>query len=265
MIDSTASRVAESRRIAAQVAEREEFLPTPLQKPPLSLRSWLPSLWKHAKRGELHIAPLSRRGNAGVEILSLDRGPGIQNIGQSLVDGHSTVGTAGTGLGAIQRLSDEFDIYSQPGKGTVLVSQILAKPLMESGREPAQDPSRGFAIGVTSRPLSGESVSGDAWSVKFGEKGTLIMVADGLGHGLSAADASGAAVDAFCRSTNPSPVELVQAIHAALRGTRGAAVAVASVEPGHGHVRFSGVGNIAGVVIMGVALGSAKAYAMVSP
>ncbi len=60
-------------------------------------------------------------------------------------------------------------------------------------------------------------------------------------------------------SMNPLPVELVQTIHAALRGTRGAAVAVASVEPGQGHVRFSGVGNIAGVV-----LGSAKAYAMVS-
>jgi hypothetical protein len=85
------------------------------------------------------------------------------------------------------------------------------------------------------------------------------MVADGLGHGVLAADASSAAVDAFHRSPETSPAALVQAMHSALRGTRGAAVAVASVDFNDGRVRFAGVGNIAGTLVT-----SAQTQAMVS-
>ena len=60
----------------------------------------------------------------GVEILALDKGPGIRDLERSLRDGYSTAGGAGTGLGAISRLSSEFDVYSPPGKGTALLARI---------------------------------------------------------------------------------------------------------------------------------------------
>jgi hypothetical protein len=85
------------------------------------------------------------------------------------------------------------------------------------------------------------------------------MVADGLGHGVLAADASSAAVEAFNRSAEKCPVGLVQVIHGALRGTRGAAVAVASVEFQQACVRFAGLGNIAGAIVT-----SSQSYSMVS-
>jgi anti-sigma regulatory factor (Ser/Thr protein kinase) len=234
-----------------EVAEREGMTPDAVSNAAIVASELASNLWKHAQRGELHIAPLSGRGEAGIEILSLDRGPGISNVNDCLKDGHSTAGTSGTGLGAVRRLSDTFDISSQPGKGTIVVSQILAKA-------PA-GPGAGLIVGLTSRPVAGEAVSGDAWAVRSGENAMLIMVADGLGHGVLAADASSAAVDAFNGSTEQSPANLVQVMHGALRGTRGAAVAIARVEFGQARVRFAGLGNIAGTVIT-----SSKSHAMVS-
>lgn len=245
------SRVAESRRTAEVLAEREGLPPDAAAKAAIVATELASNLLKHAHRGELHITPLSGRGLRGVEILAIDRGPGMANVNDSLQDGHSTAGTAGTGLGAVRRLSDEFDISSQPGKGTILVSQILAKDASANSPE--------FRVGLASRPVSGEPVSGDAWAVRFGENEVILMVADGLGHGALAADASNAAVDAFNRSAEQSPANLVQILHGALRGTRGAAVAVASVEFSAARVRFSGLGNIAGTVMT-----AGKSHAMVS-
>jgi anti-sigma regulatory factor (Ser/Thr protein kinase) len=250
MIDDP-SRLAESRRIATQVAEREGMAPDVASNAAIVASELASNLWKHAQQGGLHIAPLSGHGEPGIEILSVDRGPGIQNLSECLKDGHSTAGTAGTGIGAVRRLSDAFDIHSQPGKGTVVLSQIWAKA-------PA-GPGSGFTLGLLSRPVSGETVSGDAWAVRRGQDAVLIMVADGLGHGILAAEASSAAVDAFNGSTEPSPAGLVRAIHAALRSTRGAAVAVASVEFSQARVRFAGLGNIAGTVVA-----SSKSHSMVS-
>ena len=245
------SRVAESRRIATMVAEREGLGSDATAKAAIVTSELGTNLLKHARRGELHIAPLTERGAPGIEILSIDRGPGMSNVSDSITDGHSTTGTAGTGLGAVCRLSDVFDISSQPGKGTIIVSQIFAK------KEAVTEPR--FGVGVASRPVSGEDVSGDAWAVRFRENAVLVMVADGLGHGVLAADASRVAVDAFNRSAEQCPANLVQDIHGALRGTRGAAVAVASVEFSEARVRFAGLGNIAGTVVA-----AAKSHSMVS-
>ncbi len=52
----------------------------------------------------------------GIEIIALDKGPGIADVAASLRDGYSTAGTMGGGLGALSRLSDTFEIYTQPGK-----------------------------------------------------------------------------------------------------------------------------------------------------
>ena len=245
------SRVAEARRIAMSVAEREGLPPNVISNVAIVASEIASNLFKHAKHGELHVVPLSGRGQKGVEILSIDHGPGISSLTESLRDGHSTAGTSGTGLGAVRRLSDVFDVASQPGKGTILVSQILAK---QDG-----DGDAAFRLGLASRPVNGETVSGDAWAVRIADGAAVLMLADGLGHGVLASDASGAAVDAFENCGERFPAELVQAMHRALRGTRGAAVAVARVEFGRGRVRFAGLGNIAGTVI-----GAAKSQAMVS-
>ena len=66
----------------------------------------------------------------------MDHGPGIANVGESLRDGHSTAGSPGTGLGALQRLTTEFEIYSQAGNGVVARFEVWpsAVPPRRSGR-----------------------------------------------------------------------------------------------------------------------------------
>ncbi|MFJ5806585.1 ATP-binding SpoIIE family protein phosphatase [Streptomyces sp. NPDC093093] len=79
-------------------------------------------------------------------------------------------------------------------------------------------------------------------------RGVLVMSCDGLGHGPMAARASQAAVQAFRTGAGRTPEQVIEEIHRALRGTRGAAVAVARLEPG-GRLLFCGIGNIAACVV----------------
>jgi anti-sigma regulatory factor (Ser/Thr protein kinase) len=245
------SRVAEGRRMATLLAEGEGLPPEAVAKAAIVASELGSNLLKHAKRGELHVSGLSGRGARGLEIVSIDRGPGMANVQDSIRDGHSTTGTSGTGLGAVRRLSDEFEILSEPGKGTILVSQILGKDRGEG--------SPAFRLGLAERPVSGETVSGDSWAVRLRDDAALLMLADGLGHGMFAHEASRAAAEAFSQSAEESPAKLLQVMHGALRGTRGAAIAVARVEFGAARVRFAGLGNIAGSVIS-----DGKLHAMVS-
>ncbi|MFF9405112.1 SpoIIE family protein phosphatase [Streptomyces anandii] len=102
----------------------------------------------------------------------------------------------------------------------------------------------GVRVGGLNVPFGGGEYSGDAWGwVGAGELRTL-MLADGLGHGPDASRASAAAVEALHRSPRLSPAELLRQLDAALRGTRGAAVAVAQLDLRERALRFAGIGNI---------------------
>ncbi|MFG2720650.1 ATP-binding protein [Streptomyces sp. NPDC048416] len=79
-------------------------------------------------------------------------------------------------------------------------------------------------------------------------EGILVMSCDGLGHGPMAALASQAAVKAFRTGMGRTPEQVVEEVHRALRGTRGAALAVARLEP-DGRVLFCGIGNITAAVV----------------
>ena len=67
-------------------------------------------------------------GRPGIEMVTIDAGPGFRDTGAALRDGHSTSGTLGIGLGAIRRLADFCDLYSVPGHGTALVARFWPAP-----------------------------------------------------------------------------------------------------------------------------------------
>lgn len=92
---------------------------------------------------------------------------------------------------------------------------------------------------------------GDAWGVVPGRDKTIALVADGLGHGPLASQASQEARRLFMRADAQTPTAAVQRIHAGLGSTRGAAVAVVSLDLKENRAVFSGIGNIAGLVTAG--------------
>src|SRR5215475_5663090 len=131
------SAVAEARREVTSLAQAIGFDASEIGRVALVVTEAATNLVKHTPQGQLLARAFDRDGVAAIEVLALDQGPGIANIGESLRDGYSTAGSPGTGLGAIKRLSDEFDIYSIPGKGTALVAQIWSRR-SPSGNRPAQ-------------------------------------------------------------------------------------------------------------------------------
>lgn len=228
------SQVGEARRIAASISRIAGLSEAAAGRVAIIVNELGTNLRKHAGGGELLIREL-RGAGSGVEVLAIDRGPGM-DLARAMHDGHSTTGTRGEGLGAVRRLAQEFDAWSGRS-GTVLVAQVWA-----GGRPPADT----IAIGAVCQPLPGETECGDGWDVHSTRSTVRLVVADGLGHGPIAARAAAAAVEAFAGTDRlPGPEAIVHALHAALRSTRGAAVAVTEVDLVSRTIRFSGVGNIA--------------------
>src|SRR5262245_51580664 len=234
------SAVAEARREVTGLARAIGFDVSDVGRVALVVTEAATNLVKHTPQGQVLARAFDCDGVAAIEVLALDQGPGITNIGESLRDGYSTVGSPGTGLGAIKRLSDEFDIYSIPGKGSALVAQLRSRR-PASGNRPAP-----LEIGAVCLPQPGEVACGDAWTVEWRDGHCVILVADGLGHGADAAAAAMAAVNALRTHPQLAPAELIEFAHGALRSTRGAALAVADLDLAR-EVRYAGVGNISGV------------------
>ena len=98
--------------------------------------------------------------------------------------------------------------------------------------------------------MPGEEFCGDGFAVRTAADEFLGMVADGLGHGPFAAQASDEAVRIFENSSAADPDALLEDLHLGLRATRGAAISVAKIEQSRGLVTFSGIGNVAGALIV---------------
>jgi anti-sigma regulatory factor (Ser/Thr protein kinase) len=238
------SHVGEYRRAAQRLAEAFDFDETLVGRVGIVASELTNNLVKHAGRGEMLLQAITAGDEVSIELVSIDRGPGMQ-VDQCLRDGYSTSGTSGTGLGAISRLSTLFDAYSVQGQGTVAVSRIARQSArrMEVARKSAVD------FGAVCLAVAGETECGDSWRVAQTEDSRVMMVVDGLGHGPLAASAARAACDAFAQRALDPPAEILQFMHNALAGSRGAAAACAVIDTAHAAIAYSGVGNIAGSVV----------------
>jgi len=232
---------AEARRLASRRASALSFGESESGRLALVVTEIAKNLIKHAAGGDIFLRTLRDHEAVGVEVLALDRGPGMGDVGRSFQDGYSTAGTQGTGLGAIARLSSNCDIYSRPGQGTVLMAQVW------KGTLPARIAP--FRAGAVTHPVAGETCCGDGWIVQERPSGARLLMADGLGHGPQAAAAAEIAIEVAREHPGEGPAALLERAHAALRPTRGAAVAVAEVDCGSGAVRFAGIGNIGSVIV----------------
>ncbi len=238
------SQAGEARRLSRVWAREAGGTEDHVERVALVVTELANNLHLHTARGGvLLLRRLTSGERVGVEILSLDGGPGSANFGAFLRDGFSTAGTSGTGLGAVKRASQVFEVHSQPGVGTALLSQVWPK-----GGGRAEET---WLDGAVNLPKRNEAVSGDSWCFCDRDKTRARMiVADGLGHGPLAAEASQRAVNTFYAEHRGRTLpELVEILHAALRHTRGAAVGVAEIIPAEGSLRYVGVGNIAASVL----------------
>ncbi len=231
------SQVGEARRRISGLTERLGFDETAREKVAIVVTELATNLIKHGGGGELVMRPLVTAGQTGIELLALDQGPGMANIAECLRDGYSTTGSLGQGLGSIQRQSTDFQLYTVPGMGTVLLAELWPRVAPTVTASP-------FFWGAIDRPKPGEEVSGDGWLCHTTASRCTLLLSDGLGHGPLAAAATEQAIQTFQAAPARTALAHVESIHGALQSTRGAAVAVAEVVGEQ--VNFVGLGNISG-------------------
>ena len=74
----------------------------------------------YARKGEITVKTIHGSSRHGILVIASDDGPGIPDVLQAMRDGFSTSGSLGLGLPGVRRLMDEFQIASQPGRGTIV-------------------------------------------------------------------------------------------------------------------------------------------------
>ncbi len=131
-----ASHVAEARRQCIRIAERAGFNETDAGRVGIVVTELATNLLKHATRGFLIAGLIESDSGHGVQILSLDKGAGIPDLAAATRDGFSTAGSPGTGLGALRRLSDIFQVSTLPGEGTAMLAVLYAQPHPRSRKTP---------------------------------------------------------------------------------------------------------------------------------
>lgn len=235
-----ASCVGEVRRFCARAVEDWGWSEVDVGRLSLIATELGTNLVRHARQGELWIA--APPAQQEVEILALDKGPGMVDVQRSFQDGVSTgSGSPGTGLGAIRRLASDFDIHST-AQGTLCLVRVRT-----TGRTAPTERH----WGAVSIAAPGETVCGDGWAVATDGAKVSAVVADGLGHGPHAAAASDAALDVFAAEPFAPLATLVQDAHTGLQTTRGAALFALRME-GSARLQYAGAGNVMGRIISGV-------------
>jgi anti-sigma regulatory factor (Ser/Thr protein kinase) len=236
-----ASDIAAARRAGQKLADELGFDEVQSGRLAIVVTEAGTNILKHAGEGTLYLMRAQSGAEmAGIDVLAIDNGPGIADLAISIQDGVSTAGTAGTGLGALHRQSDEFDVWTMPGRGAAFFMRLWRG-------SPPPHPC-GVEVGALCVPMAGEEACGDGWAVHCDLDGATLLGVDGLGHGPEAAKAAQAAVHALERRPGAAPAEVMQNAHEALRITRGAALSVARIDYSGNDVRFAGIGNVNGIV-----------------
>ncbi len=241
---SDAHQITSARVAATQIAGRLGLPRATVQAVDLVTAELAGNLHRHATGGEVLVLPPDPRGATDqLRVVAVDRGPGVAHFEHCLVDGYSTIGTLGAGLGTARRHADDFAAVSEPGVGTVVRAGFTLPELSAAVAH-----HRPFDIGAVGFPLGSESVNGDDFAVVRRGSRLVVMVADGLGHGPGAAEASGAAVRQFLAAGQSAPAQLIDEINTRMTASRGAAVTVASLElqsaRDGGPLHSSGLGNV---------------------
>jgi anti-sigma regulatory factor (Ser/Thr protein kinase) len=243
------SQVVAARLVARHFAEQAGLPLEDAHRAGLVATELATNLVKHTTGGgEILVRAAVEPGSIFVELVAIDRAPGMANVARALTDGHSSAGSPGTGLGAVRRLSSVFDVYSMPGQGTIVFSRVAAARPTAAAALPAS-----MRLGAIVVPKAGEQVSGDGWLAQPHADAVLIAIVDGLGHGAGAREAAAAALDIVAARKTAECAATLQRIHDGIRHTRGAAGAVLYLRRGAATFTFAGVGNISAVVATGSA------------
>jgi len=187
----------------------------------------------YARHGYFTVRAIDREGKKGLEVVAADLGPGLQRTLFASRDNDSSSKTLGAGLEGVFRIADEVDFDSRVDEGVCVVARKFAPGVAGS-----------WEIAIAGRPLPGEVISGDDGAFVQSQNNLLVVVADGLGHGIEAREASNRAMEIVARNPLVALDELAQVLNTELAGTRGCALSVVRLDGSNGDVDCLAAGDV---------------------
>lgn len=226
-----------ARRVAGEVG----FEDAAIEEVALAVHELASNIVKHAGEGAIALDPVADGDCRGVEVRAHDSGPGIADVDRAVVDGYSTAGGLGGGLGTVLRLMDDvvIDADGPPEAGATVTATRW------EGTRAAGPESPPLAVGAATRPKPGREAIGDAFLVEHGDGETLVGVIDGLGHGRAAHEAADRARRHVLTHADRPLAELFDGVDRTCREGRGVVMLLARFDWAAETVALGTVGNVA--------------------
>ena len=209
-------------------------------------------------KGRIMICQLQDDENRkAIEIWCCDNGNGIPDVEKAMHDGYTNKQTLGIGLGTIRRFSDLFELNPNLidlGKSMAFNPLSNYKNCIRIVKWIPENrwkgTNRSLIIGAVSRCKPGETLNGDSYVIcNLSSDKTIAAIIDGLGHGKEAHMASNIIKEQILLKSELPLIELINYIHQAARGTRGAVIGLVYINIETKKLFFVGIGNIEGFVI----------------
>ena len=112
--------IVTARQWGRTLASQRGYSPTEATLIATAISELARNIVLYAKRGEIVLTSANDGARHGIVVVARDEGPGIADVSRAVTDGYSTSGGLGLGLSGVRRLVDEFEISSEPGKGTTV-------------------------------------------------------------------------------------------------------------------------------------------------
>ena len=106
------SQAGEARRVASLMAAEAGFDEVKRGQVELIVTELARNIVNHGKGGHLLLAGWQNRDSNWIDIIAVDKGSGIPNLSAALEDGFSSSGTPGTGMGAVSRTANVFEVFT---------------------------------------------------------------------------------------------------------------------------------------------------------
>jgi len=110
--------------VTRQTAKKAGFNPTDEFMIAVAASELATNILRYAGEGEITVSIIHNDGRHGIEIIALDKGPGIQDINLAMMEGFTTTEKSlGMGLPSVKKIMNEFEIESYPGVGTCVMAR----------------------------------------------------------------------------------------------------------------------------------------------
>ena len=115
------SDIVTARKRGREMASRLGFTSTDSILIATAISELARNILLYAHQGEIGVTIIEAAARRGIRVIARDDGPGIPDVERALQEGFSTSRSLGMGLSGVRRLVDDFNIVSEPGRGTTVI------------------------------------------------------------------------------------------------------------------------------------------------